>query len=225
MNPEQQQQLRAAFPAEQIGKLPKVTCKACRDRDSQCQQHTKSRCTECGNWISSAHIHIDYVGHADLTDRLLAVDPEWNWEPLGHEPDGSPKVDRVGGMWIRLTIAGVSRIGYGHPDGKQGGDALKETIGDALRNAAMRFGVALDLWKKEPHVEPGEPALDPAVQARTQLANRCKAMQLDVERVAKAYLARTGTALGVETDAEAIRAFAEELSADPNTVLGEDGAQ
>ena len=33
-------------------------------------------------------------------------------------------------------------------------DAMKERIGDALRNAAMRFGAALDLWHKgELHVE------------------------------------------------------------------------
>jgi hypothetical protein len=51
-------------------------------------------------------------------------------------------------MWIRLTVCGVTRLGYGHPDGKKGGDAIKELIGDALRNAAMRFGAALDLWHK-----------------------------------------------------------------------------
>lgn len=35
-----------------------------------------------------------------------------------------------------------------------GGDAVKEVIGDALRNAAMRFGAALDLWHKgDLHVE------------------------------------------------------------------------
>ena len=41
-----------------------------------------------------------------------------------------------------------SRLGYGHAEGKTGGDAVKEVIGDALRNAAMRFGAALDLWHK-----------------------------------------------------------------------------
>jgi hypothetical protein len=51
-------------------------------------------------------------------------------------------------MWIRLTVCGVTRLGYGAADGKQGGDAVKEIIGDALRNAAMRFGAALDLWHK-----------------------------------------------------------------------------
>jgi hypothetical protein len=52
-----------------------------------------------------------------------------------------------GNLWIRLTICGVTRIGVG--DGK----SLKECIGDAIRNAAMRFGMALDLWAKETLVE------------------------------------------------------------------------
>jgi hypothetical protein len=51
-------------------------------------------------------------------------------------------------LWIRLTICGVTRLGYGDSQGKRGGNAVKEAIGDALRNAGMRFGAALDLWHK-----------------------------------------------------------------------------
>lgn len=90
---------------------------------------------------------LDYVGHAAVTDRLLTVDPDWSWEPLAVGPDGLPAYDRAGNLWIRLTVCGVTRIGVG--DGK----SAKECIGDALRNAAMRFGVALDLWAKENLVE------------------------------------------------------------------------
>lgn len=90
---------------------------------------------------------LDYVGHAAVTDRLLTVDPDWTWEPFALTPDGLPAPDREGNLWIRLTVCGVTRIGVG--DGKN----AKERIGDALRNAAMRFGVALDLWAKENLVE------------------------------------------------------------------------
>jgi hypothetical protein len=139
--------LREPFPPEHIGKLPRVWCKACRDAQFKvCQQHTKRKCRDCGNNITDAHLHLDYVGHAEITDRLLQADPEWTWEPVAFSPDGLPQVDRNGGLWIRLTVAGVTRLGYGHADGKPGPDAVKEAIGDALRNAAMRFGVALDLW-------------------------------------------------------------------------------
>lgn len=140
-------QLRKPFKDNEIGKLPKVTCGACRQSPSKnCQQHTKERCKVCNNWLTSAHIHVDYVGHAELTDRLLQVDPEWQWEPFATNHDGVPFLDTYGGLWIKLTVAGLTRIGYGHADGKKSGDAIKEAIGDALRNAAMRFGVALDLW-------------------------------------------------------------------------------
>ena len=51
------------------------------------------------------------------------------------------------GLWINLTVDGVTRPGYGSIEpGKF--DAEKQLIGDAIRNAAMRFGVALTLWAK-----------------------------------------------------------------------------
>lgn len=85
---------------------------------------------------------LDYVGHADVTDRLLNVDPFWSWEPMGTDAHGLPAYDERGNLWIRLTVCGVTRLGVGDgPDPKQ-------RISDAIRNAAMRFGVALDLWAK-----------------------------------------------------------------------------
>jgi len=138
--------LRAPFPPHQISKLPKPTK---RQTDEVKQDFKKGiRCKLCGAWHHPQVVHLDYVGHAALTDRLLDCDPEWNWEPVATNEDGTPRTDENGGMWIRLTVCGVTRLGYGHPDGKRGGDAIKELIGDALRNAAMRFGAALDLWHK-----------------------------------------------------------------------------
>jgi hypothetical protein len=110
--------LREPFPANQISKLPK------------------------------GGVMLDYVGHAAATHRLLDADPHWNWEPLAMTPDGMPARDADGGMWIKLTVCGVTRLGYGSAPNKKGGDAIKELIGDAIRNAAMRFGLALDLWHK-----------------------------------------------------------------------------
>jgi hypothetical protein len=106
------------------------------------------RCGECGGWHHPKVVHLDYVGHAALTDRLLDVDPSWHWEPLAYDENGLPFVDSEGGMWIRLTVLGVTRLGYGDAQGKTGANASKERIGDALRNAAMRFGAGLELWHK-----------------------------------------------------------------------------
>src|SRR5215217_6523677 len=100
---------------------------------------------------------------------------------------GLPAVDRAGNLWIRLTVAGVTRIGVGD------GNSMKERIGDAIRNAAMRFGVALDLWSKEElesgHVEPQEaaqgqpePSLPLAVAALRKQARR-KQPELDPDSI------------------------------------------
>lgn len=147
MDEEQAKKLREPFKAEQIGKLPKVNCKACTDANkarfgTTCDRHQKAKCPVCENYMTTGHIHLDYVGHAAATDRLLQVDPEWTWEPAAVDQYGMPLVSGDG-LWIKLTIAGVTRYGFG--DGKN----VKEMIGDAIRNAAMRFGVALDLWAKE----------------------------------------------------------------------------
>lgn len=144
MTTEQAAALRQPFPPEVIGKLPRSTCRACSDSQrKRCDQHGwVSRCDQCHGSHSSATMHLDYVGHAATTDRLLAVDPGWTWEPFALDAQGLPAV-AGGNLWIRLTVCGVTRIGVG--DGK----SAKECIGDAIRNAAMRFGVALDLWSKE----------------------------------------------------------------------------
>lgn len=131
-------QLLEPFQPHEILKLPKPYKK-----DSP-----KGKCSECGGFHGLPAVHLDYVGHAALTKRLLMVDPHWNWEPVAWTPEGLPLLDKNGGLWIKLTVCGVTRLGYGHADGKAGGDAIKEAVGDAMRNSAMRFGAALDLWHK-----------------------------------------------------------------------------
>ena len=130
--------MREPFPDNQISKLPKP-----KSKDAP-----KGRCPECGGWHGLPAVHLDYVGHAALTARLLDADPAWTWEPVAFDDKGLPALDANGGLWIKLTIAGVTRLGYGDAQGKTGPDAMKERIGDALRNAGMRFGAALDLWHK-----------------------------------------------------------------------------
>lgn len=100
------------------------------------------------SYLPKGGANLAFVGHAALTHRLLDVDPLWTWEPLAVDASGLPKLDECGGMWIKLTVCGVTRLGYGDAGTKKGGDAMKERIGDALRNAGMRFGAALDLWHK-----------------------------------------------------------------------------
>lgn len=152
--------MREPFPAHQISKLPKGT-----KAQNECPASEKVNCKVCGGWHHPKIIHLDYVGHAALTDRLLDADPHWTWEPMAFK-DGLPAFDETGGLWIRLAVCGHSRIGYGHAAGssyKDIGAREKEVIGDALRNAAMRFGAALELWHKgELHKDEDDPKPDPA---------------------------------------------------------------
>ena len=147
ITPEQALALRKPFPAESVGKLPKPVRSGDSDK-GKCVAGSKYSADGhyCGGYHSRS-VHLDYVGHAATTDRLLTVDPDWSWEPFALDDAGLPALDRGGNLWIRLTICGTTRIGVG--DGK----SAKECIGDAIRNAAMRFGVALDLWAKEDLVE------------------------------------------------------------------------
>ncbi|MEM0143510.1 MAG: hypothetical protein QXL94_06125, partial [Candidatus Parvarchaeum sp.] len=76
---------------------------------------------------------------------------------MAYRPDGNPEFvydndNNIVGLWIKLHILGKTQIGFGSVETdtrKTHGDLIKELIGDAIRNAAMRFGVGIDLWIKE----------------------------------------------------------------------------
>jgi hypothetical protein len=161
MTPEQAAALRQPFPKSAIGKLPK------------------------------GGTQLDYVGHAATTDRLLAVDPEWSWEPVAFDEQGLPAFQGRN-LWIRLTVAGITRYGVGD------GGSVKECIGDAIRNAAMRFGVALDLWSKEELEQAHGPAA--AVSQPPPRKPATKSPLLDTgSNLAKAMYAAIGAA-GITKD-------------------------
>jgi len=134
-------------------------------------------------------IYLDYVGHAHVTDRLLQVDPEWNWMFASTDDNGNPVIDEFGGIWIFLTVCGVTRIGYGWADGEVGGNAIKEAIGDAIRNASMRFGVALDLWMKEPASPPATTKSGTKKATEAKPVTKVKESPADpTEQLDRAYL-------------------------------------
>lgn len=143
--------MRAPFAAADIGLLPKQVRRD-DDHKGRCEDTPEGRQFSrdgqfCGGWHALS-VHLSYVGHAALTNRLLELDPYWNWEPLAFDATGNPAMDQNGGLWIKLTVCDVTRLGYGAPDKRGGPDSVKEAIGDALRNAGMRFGAGLELWHK-----------------------------------------------------------------------------
>jgi hypothetical protein len=81
---------------------------------------------------------LDYVGHAAVTDRLNRIAPDWTYTVDESFSFGDA-------FWVRgtMTVGGVSRVEFGD------GDDPKDAIGNFIRRAAMRFGVAIDLWSRE----------------------------------------------------------------------------
>ena len=213
--------MREPFPPHQISKLPKETKKQAEQRKADQEKgNWPTQCAVCGGYHHPKAVHLDYVGHAALTDRLLDADPSWSWEPAAFR-DGLPAFDQSGGLWIKLTIGGVTRLGYGHAATKPNmdpGAREKETIGDALRNAAMRFGAALDLWHKgdlhldepsddgtdKPKADPPKTPAKPAAPTLAERANRLEAAMRakagDPDAVQKVY--DLGAGLCAELDAK-----------------------
>lgn len=81
---------------------------------------------------------LDFVGHAAVTDRLNRIAPDWTYTVL-------ERFLFENKIWIHgsMTLGGVTREEFGD------GDDPKEALGNFLRRAAMRFGVAIDLWSRE----------------------------------------------------------------------------
>jgi hypothetical protein len=104
-------------------------------------------------WVNRKGEHksitLDYISHAVVTDRLLQVDPEYTFTPL-LDNDGRPIVVLDGlapgdviGVWGRLEILGTSVVEF------CGGTNLLDAYSRCLCRAAMRRGVALDLWIRD----------------------------------------------------------------------------
>lgn len=113
--------------------------------------------------ITKNGVDLAYVGHAEITKALTEIDSQWTWTPVlgtdglpairiqdGEIPrrDKEPIPVRMATMWGTLTLNGVTRWAVGSVEAHKP-DLDKELVSDFLRNAAMRFGVALGLWMKD----------------------------------------------------------------------------
>lgn len=204
--------LRDPFPVHQISKLPKAT--KVQTEAVKADYKKGIRCEACGQWHHPEVVHLDYVGHAAVTDRLLDVDPFWTWSPLALTQEGLPRFDESGGLWIRLTVCGTTRLGYGNAERstfKDAGSREKEVIGDAIRNAAMRFGVALELWHKgDLHLVKEEDKSEPIGMARSvELKTKIKNLSgtWTNEKIDKFIGEETGKQAHELTEQEAVKIY------------------
>ena len=193
--------LQEPFNPAEVGLRPQVWCPKCRDpqtggktrccgmkaeeRGSGGVEHVRKKCGDCGQSMTQAHMHLSYVGHAHITERLIQTDPRWTWRPMGRDiPDEvmaaaiatgdhlmvqavisayPPKIIEIPGpngrvehvLWGEVIVHDengdeVVMPGVGDAIGKNWDpNAVKEMLGDLLRNAMMRHGTGLDMWKKE----------------------------------------------------------------------------
>jgi hypothetical protein len=98
---------------------------------------------------------LDYVNHAHVTNRLNQYAPDWSYTLDEMFTQG-------GECWVRgtMTILGASRVEFGT------GKNPLEATSHFIRRAAMRFGVATDLWAKEDfETSAATPSTSPAADA------------------------------------------------------------
>jgi hypothetical protein len=132
-----------------------------------------ARCNVCGGYHPGGGNpntpHLEYVGHAEIMDRLDEVDPDWTYTVQRDIPEtimlkwldtgASPEAIAIlaeqypfkivnGSITGTLTVLGRTVICVGDAQEKRGPNALKEMIGDLLRNGAMRLGIGRYLWSR-----------------------------------------------------------------------------
>ena len=144
---------------------------------------------------------LDYIGHADVTRILLGVDPTWTIEPAAYDDAGLPARVTIGnmvqaGFW--MTLLGHTRYCVGSVEDRKS-DIGKELLSDAIRNGAMRYGIALSLWTKaewedlgavptkavtKPKAAKTEPVRPANPDALEKFVKVCAENNLDHDRVA-----------------------------------------
>jgi hypothetical protein len=117
---------------------------------------------------SQGHAHrVEYVEWHTVADILDRVAPSWS-----HSVRSLVQVGETVAVTAAITIDGVTRegVGTGLADSETG---IKKAEHDALKRAAIKFGIARDLYRRESEVierqqpaEPpaGEPADEPAAK-------------------------------------------------------------
>jgi hypothetical protein len=102
--------------------------------------------------------YVDYVEWHTVADILDETAPNWN-----HAVKDIRQIGDIFTVTVAITIDGVTRegIGTGTADSELG---IKKAEHDALKRAAVKFGIARDLYKKESDVIERDGAVSPQQQ-------------------------------------------------------------
>jgi hypothetical protein len=123
---------------------------------------------------------LTYISHALVTERLNEVDPGWSWrvltEHIWFDQGGQP---HCAGVTVEMTVNGVTRVEAGGPQRQEAfTNEIKNAYSDALKRAAMRFGVALYIWDALVDAQDDEDAQGaPAAPRRMEPQERAHAAQ------------------------------------------------
>lgn len=99
--------------------------------------------------------YVDYVEWHTVADILDETAPNWN-----HTVKDIRQIGDIFTVTVAITIDGITRegIGTGTADSELG---IKKAEHDALKRAAVKFGIARDLYKKESDVIERDGAVQP----------------------------------------------------------------
>ncbi len=140
--------------------------------------------------------YVDYVEWHTVADILDEHAPNWM-----HTVKDIRQIGEIFAVTVAITIDGVTRegIGTGTADSEMG---IKKAEHDALKRAAVKFGIARDLYKKESDTIEREGAVPPPTPTNDGFPANPIARSLSDLVTAKQ--------LGM------IRAISREIGADPN---------
>lgn len=163
-------QLREPFAADQIGKLPKW------GKDTPPQSEW-AYCQVCKQKAPPQHGHVDFVGHAMVTNRLNQVvgTDGWSYTRPERVHDDRGKLLAV---LSEMTVLGHTKgveVGGPAASATTYADQLKTALSDYICRAAMRFGIALEQWSKQELEAAGHQARQDADQPAAAPPSRAPA--------------------------------------------------
>ena len=115
--------------------------------------------------INKGFGEIDYVEHTQVTQKLIAVSPDWNFEVgdfIYDTVEDMNGIQRTFNTGVKVTInmkidgeyltrdeMGMCDKPFFHSDPNKvhnNGQRAKECVSDAIKRCAMRFGVGIELY-------------------------------------------------------------------------------